>query len=635
MTATRVEPESATAERTTILDRLPLRPPWPWRKKLLAGIGITTVAAFLWGSRRVGLSPAALAEGYGDFMRLLERMLPPEFRNPDEIVSLAIQTFYIAFIGTAIAVALSLPLAFMAARNTTPNRVAYSLSRGFIVAMRAIPDLIFALIFVRAIGIGVTAGILAIALNAIGMIGKLFADAIEQIDEGPREAVLAAGGTRRQAIITGVLPQVLPSFIGTTLYRLDINFRTSTILGYVGAGGIGSLLQLYLGSLQYKRALGVTLVIVVLVLVIEFVSAWIRRSILGSDDFEAKRLSRRAHAALRRGRASAGNGSASGVHVSSSNGTGPAGVEVVARDGAPIASVVDSRAASVLADVGGGGVDGGASPSSLGGLSAVPLAERPLKPPWTTQRVRMAAFGWGSLALLVLSLVSTQVSPWALLTSVGDIASVAVQLVPTNMDWYDSFILEGIVETIAIAVVATCLGLAVAFPLAYLAARNVAPARWVFYAARSVVVMVRAVPELIVAVLFVAAVGLGPFPGAMALAIGTVGFATKLLADAIEEVRPGPREGVWSVGATRMQEAATSVTPQAMPSFVGTSLYVFDINIRAATILGLVGAGGIGFYLIQATRTLDWERVGGILIIVFVLVYAIERLAGWVRKQLI
>jgi phosphonate transport system permease protein len=90
-----------------------------------------------------------------------------------------------------------------------------------------------------------------------------------------------------------------------------------------------------------------------------------------------------------------------------------------------------------------------------------------------------------------------------------------------------------------------------------------------------------------------------------------------------------------ATGASRLQESFTGVTPQVMPAFVGTSLYVLDINIRSATILGIVGAGGIGFYLIQATRTLNWELVGGILIIIFAVVYAIERLSGWVRKQLL
>jgi phosphonate transport system permease protein len=447
--------------------------------------------------------------------------------------------------------------------------------------MRAIPDLIFALIFVRAIGIGVMAGILAIGLSAIGMVAKLYADAIEQIDEGPREAVLATGASQVRAILTGVIPQVLPSFIGIALYRLDINFRTSTILGYVGAGGIGTLLQLYLSGLQYRWALGVVVVIVALVLVVEFVSASIRKGILGADPHASQRLSQRV-AALFGGRKRRDTGAAQQAEKPKLN-----------------------------------------------------FNRETLRPPWTRDRRRMSMFGWGSLALLIYSFWSVQVSPVRLISSFGDILTVSLRLVPRSLDWITPVIIRGMVETFAIAIAATTIGLLISFPLAFLCARNVAPARWVYYFGRTLLVMNRALPDLIIAVLFVSAVGLGPFPGVMALSIGTVGFATKLLADSIEEVRQGPRDAVLAAGTTRLQEAVTGVTPQAMPAFVSTALYIVDINIRSSTILGIVGAGGIGFSLIQATRTLNWELVGGILIMVFAMVYVIERLSGWVRTQLL
>ncbi len=145
----------------------------------------------------------------------------------------------------------------------------------------------------------------------------------------------------------------------------------------------------------------------------------------------------------------------------------------------------------------------------------------------------------------------------------------------------------------------------------------------------------RALPDLIVAVIFVAALGLGPKPGVLALSIGLYAFASKLFADSIEEVSEGPRDGVRSTGASPVQESFTGVLSQAMPSLAGNSLYLLDIAIRSSTILGIVGGGGIGFVLISASRLLMWDVLGGLLAITFVLVYAIELLAGWVRKQLI
>lgn len=560
-----------------------LRPRLSWQRKVIAVIALAYAVTVVWSIRRVGLSPVALVEGYGDFRRLLDRMLPIEFREPGRIIELAFETFFMAYIGTVLAVLLSIPIALGAARNTSPHRLVMAVCRGFIALMRAIPDLIFALIFVRAVGIGVLAGILAIGLNSIGMVAKLYADAVEQIDEGPREAVLATGASRLRAIVTGVVPQVLPAFIGTALYRLDINFRTSTILGYVGAGGIGFLLQQYLGGLQYDRALGVVAVIVVLVLVVEFTSASVRSSILGTDSFRSRRLTVRIGSLLRR-----------------------------RRNEAP--------------------VSGGHQDLAVRSLSFDP---HKITPPWTPMRKRMTFWGYTAIALLVYALWSTKVSPLRLLTSFGDIYTVSLRLIPSDMTWWNDNVYNAMIETVAIGFAASTLGLLVSIPLAYLAARNVAPARWVYYFGRSLLVANRALPDLIIAVLFVSAVGLGPFPGVMALSIGTIGFATKLLADSIEEVSQGPRDAIISTGASRLQEAVTGVTPQFMPALIGTSLYILDVNLRAATILGIVGGGGIGFILIQATRTLNWELVGGILFLIFVVVYAIEMAAGWIRKQLL
>ena len=137
---------------------------------------------------------------------------------------------------------------------------------------RAIPDLIFAAIFVRAFGIGPLAGILALGLHSIGMIGKMFADALENADATPREASVSTGASKWQAIFASILPQATPTMIGTSLYRLDINVRASAVLGLVGAGGIGFIIQSALRSLDYPSALSAVSVIFIVILAIESVS---------------------------------------------------------------------------------------------------------------------------------------------------------------------------------------------------------------------------------------------------------------------------------------------------------------------------------------------------------------------------
>jgi phosphonate transport system permease protein len=179
------------------------------------------------------------------------------------------------------------------------------------------------------------------------------------------------------------------------------------------------------------------------------------------------------------------------------------------------------------------------------------------------------------------------------------------------------------------------MGALLSIPLGLMAARNVAFNRFVYRVSRLFLVFVRGLPELIIAVIFIAAIGLGPVPGTLALAFGTSGFLAKLIADAVEEVNPTPREATFAVGATKLQEIGTSVIPQAMPAIVSNLLYALDINLRTSTILGIVGGGGIGFILFNALRVLELETVGAVLLTIFVVVYSIELLSGWVRKKIL
>lgn len=149
------------------------------------------------------------------------------------------------------------------------------------------------------------------------------------------------------------------------------------------------------------------------------------------------------------------------------------------------------------------------------------------------------------------------------------------------------------------------------------------------------ILFVRAVPELILAVIFVAAIGLGPVAGACALALGSVGFLGKLVADAVEEIDPGPVEAARAVGCGWWKTLFAAVIPQAVPSVIGSSLYLLDVNIRTSTVLGIVGAGGVGFLLFEAIRTLNFEFAGAIVLVVFAVVYLIERVSGWIRSLVV
>ncbi|WP_051063462.1 phosphonate ABC transporter, permease protein PhnE [Ilumatobacter nonamiensis] len=556
-----------------------LRPPLTRQRVLLRLVVVGFLAATVWGWWYIDMSFTAIFSGLGDMWNLLGRMFPPDFEDLDRAIELTFETLWMAVIGTAMAIVLSVPLAFGAARNTTPHPAVMAVCRGVIVATRAIPDLIFAAIFVRAVGIGVLPGILALGLHSIGMVGKLFADAIEQIDERPRDAVVSVGATKWQAIVTSVLPQVMPSMIATTLYRLDINLRSSTVLGIVGAGGVGFLLQQKLRSLQYDQALAIVVVIFVFITLMEFLSAAVRSTLLGAD---------RAQAGRRAPRASVG-----------------------------AALFHRFRKARPESD----GMD--------------PFDRATVRPPFVGERRVKAVYGALFAALLGYALWAVRLDPVELFQSIGKIWEVTLRLFPPDFSTAGDGIWTGMLESIAVAFVATFLGTIVSVPLGLLAARNVAVNRTVYAISRVFIVFLRGIPELIVAVLFVSAIGLGPVAGSFALVVGTAGFFAKLIADAVEEVDPIPREAVFATGATRLQETGVSVLPQAMPSLVGNLLYVLDINLRVSTVLGIVGGGGIGFLLFNSLRVLQWQTTGAILIVIFVVVYAIELLAGWVRKQIL
>lgn len=209
------------------------------------------------------------------------RMLPPDWAYIGELAWPLWETLNIATLGTLLGTALAVPVAFLAAANTTPSaRLLRPLALLVIVSSRSINSLIWALLLVAILGPGVLAGILAIALRSIGFIGKLLYEAIEEIDGSQVEAIAATGATRAQVMSWGVVPQVAPTLAGISVFRWDINIRESTVLGLVGAGGIGVKLEAALGTLAWPKVTLLLLVILATVAVSEWTTARVRRHLI-------------------------------------------------------------------------------------------------------------------------------------------------------------------------------------------------------------------------------------------------------------------------------------------------------------------------------------------------------------------
>jgi phosphonate ABC transporter permease subunit PhnE len=236
-----------------------------------------------------GVAPSSIRDQYGDFPPIGLRqggLIRPNLGR--ETIKLLLpdigETITMALLGTLMAFILAFPLAFLAARNivgsSPPAVIVYGVVRFIFNFLSAIPALIVALIFTVIVGMGPSAGALALGLNSIGMLGRLFAEALEGVDRGPIEALQAVGAGRIQTVVYGVLPQIGPLFLSYSIYRWDINVRMSMILGFVGAGGIGVYLQQNINMFHYSEVSTAFILILITVTLLDWGNSWIQRRVL-------------------------------------------------------------------------------------------------------------------------------------------------------------------------------------------------------------------------------------------------------------------------------------------------------------------------------------------------------------------
>jgi phosphonate transport system permease protein len=217
------------------------------------------------------------AEGIPALAQLVSEMVPPDFSRWQSWLRPLLDTLAMSIAGTILAVILSLPLALVAAPNTTPSATLAHVARLVLSFLRSVPELIMGIIFVAAVGFGALPGVLALALHSVGMVGKFYAEAIEHADPRPLEAARAAGATRVQVITHAVLPQVLPQLADITIYRWEYHFRASTVLGIVGAGGIGFELIAALRMIAYDQVAAILITILACVVVVDSLGAALRK----------------------------------------------------------------------------------------------------------------------------------------------------------------------------------------------------------------------------------------------------------------------------------------------------------------------------------------------------------------------
>jgi phosphonate transport system permease protein len=237
-------------------------------------------------------------------------------------------------------------------------------------------------------------------------------------------------------------------------------------------------------------------------------------------------------------------------------------------------------------------------------------------------------------ALYIWSSIGTGANPITLFLGGPDMANLLQRMWPPNLPYLLEMI-EPLVETTQMAMLGTLVGAILAIPVIFLASKNISTVKPVYYATKAILNLIRTVPDLLLASIFAGALGYGALPGVMALGFFSFGIIAKLASETVEAIDPGPMEALTAVGSPKANVIFYSVVPQVLPQFIAYCLYVFEINIRAATVLGLVGAGGIGMWLMRDMNLMMYRNACAIIIMIFVFVLLIDTASNWLRGRLV
>ncbi|OWQ43908.1 phosphonate ABC transporter, permease protein PhnE [Roseateles noduli] len=465
------------------------------------------------------------------------------------------RTVAMATVGLALAWVIAVPLALLATARLSVSAVAGRMGpvpaalRGIVrlvlIVLRSVPELVWALMLVRVIGLGPGAGVLAIALSYGGMLGKVYAEILESADAAPTQALLRGGAGRLQALLFGTLPGCADELVSYTVYRWECAIRSSVVLGFVGAGGLGQQLDNATKMFAGSEVATILLVFVALVAIADRISAWLRP----------------------------------------------------------------------------------AREAGQGAESSRPVGRPPAR--WGVRGLLVVL-----LALLVASFATLPLR-WGELLGAGALAQmgrfIAEFFPPQLAPAFLSRVGQGALETLAMSALGSGLAAVAGLAIALLASR---PPGLLRAASRLLLNVLRSVPELVWAAILLVAAGLGPMPGTLALALHTTGVLGRLMAEALENAPPQTAQALRWAGAARWQVFAFATLPQAAAQLLSYTLYRWENNIRAATVLGVVGAGGLGQMLSLHLSLFQMRETCTVLLAMLALVMLVDACSYAARRKL-
>ncbi len=494
----------------------------------------------------------------GQFRTVLSRMFPPDTDYLGSVWSPLCDTILMSAAGTALGALLAVPFSVLASGNIVKRRWVVSIFRFLFSLLRTLPTLVTALLLTFLYGLGTTAGTLSIAVFTFSYCGKLLYEEIESADISPYEAALAQGATKARAALTAVLPQVLPLYLSSVLYSFESSVRYASVLGYVGAGGIGLILNSEMGWRNYPRVGMILLSLFVTVALVEITSTHLRRML---EEGNAGRK-------MENGR----NATVDEMYAAG-------------RREAPGKIIVPLLAVALVV-LSGRVLDFSVSDSSGGRTAALSIVRSVLHPDTS-----------------LLFTFSENGVPYLLF------------------------------ETLSTAFLGTLFGAVLAVPLSFLSAENIT-GKYVSWIFRTAVMAVRTVPSFVYALMFIRVTGPGAAAGVLTMSLSSVGMISRMFTEEVENLDRGVTDSLSSLGCSTFERIRYAIVPSLSASFLSILIYRFDVNLRDTSVLGIVGAGGIGAPLVFAVTQYRWNQAGAILLGLGVLVLAVEWLSSGIRKRI-
>jgi phosphonate transport system permease protein len=599
-------------------------------------------------------------------------------RQPTQTMSLVLEktgeTIALAFIATALAIPIAIPCGLLASRNlmwSSPiSRIVYYVVRMLLNITRSIETLIWAIIFAVWVGVGPFGGTLALFLHSVAALGKLYSEAIEGIDPGPIEAVRATGANWLQVVVYAVLPQFMPSFMSFTLYRWDINVRMSTVIGLVSDAGLGFLVIQWIRLGKYNAMATSIIAIVLIVAILDFASAALRKRIIEGVPATKQRGRFRRYgvpALLMVGFVVlfVWSWEVAQIRPLEFFGSIPEGLNIAQQFLTPelITRPTEEHSITAILPVPCGA--GEAVPPLQSGprvdlsLSCAAVGEDLVitgheLPPDTRVSVRWLLSGErylriqkdccdtdgsGTFRLKTKVHPLLEVNPDTGQAEAGGVAVTWKEVVGGPRPSEATFtVLNLSIVTLLMALLATTLGSLLAIPLSFLGARNMMGdsviGRAVYTVSRFIFNLWRSVEPMILAVIWASWVGFGPFAGVLALALNNIPNLAKLFSETIEEIDAGPVEALTSTGANRLQTLIYAVVPQLVPRFLAYILYQWDINIRMSTVIGFAGGGGIGQQMRIWVGLNNYGAVGVTVWAIVAMVWSMDYISAKARERL-